>query len=73
MEGGGVSPVCKKLGILFNIEKGVGQNVLLTRGGGSWFVFVGIPPINVSLVDQNDASKICAYRVFFFLLRGEAL
>ena len=33
-QGGEVSPVCKKIGILFNIGKGVGQNVLLTWGGG---------------------------------------
>ena len=33
--GGEVSPVFQKSGILFNIEKGVGQNLLLTRGGGS--------------------------------------
>ena len=39
--GGVVSPVFQKIGILFNIEKGVGPNVLLTRGGGSWFEFNG--------------------------------
>ena len=27
--------------MLFNIKNGVGQNVLLTRGGGSWLVFDG--------------------------------
>ena len=30
---GEVSPVCKKNGIIFNIEKCVGQNVLLTGRG----------------------------------------
>ena len=34
----GVSPVCKKVGILYIIEKGVCQIVLLTRGGGGEFV-----------------------------------
>ena len=35
----GVSPVCKKVGILYNIEKGVCQIVLLTRGGWEFVRF----------------------------------
>ena len=39
--GGILSPAFQKIEILFNIEKGVGPNVLLTRGvgRGSWIVF----------------------------------
>ena len=38
--GGGVSPICKKLGILFGIKKVVGRNVLLTRGWVGSFLSV---------------------------------
>ena len=57
-----VSPVCKKIRILFNIKKDVGQNVLLTT---RFSALGGSPPTRITVIYTSKQKNIGDHLKFY--------